>query len=282
MDNSGPHYERAAVAELYDYVPPYVARQDVGFYVGMARESGGPVLELGSGTGRILIPTARAGTEIVGLDNSESMTSICAEKLRCEPAEVQSRAELVLGDMRDFDVGRTFNLVTVPFRVFLHLTTVEEQLSCLACIRSHLSEGGRLVLDLFNPYLEYLVDEQHLREQPAGEPFTMPDGRKVARSGRVASRDLFAQVQDVEIIYDITHLDGREERLVHAFPFRYVFRFEAEHLLARSCFKVEHLYADFDKSPYGSQYPGELIFVARKAQATELREAHEPRLDSAP
>ena len=77
------------------------------------------------------------------------------------------------------------------------------------------------------------------------------------------SQDRFNQINYVELIYDVTHSDGREERLVHSFPMRYLFRFEAEHLLVRSGFEVEHVYADFDKSPYGSEYPGELIFVAK-------------------
>ena len=81
---------------------------------------------------------------------------------------------------------------------------------------------------------------------------------------RITARDYFSQVQDTELIYYVTHPDGRQERLVHAFPMRYLFRFEAEHLLARCGFEVEALYADYDKSPYGSKYPGELIFVARR------------------
>jgi len=61
----------------------------------------------------------------------------------------------------------------------------------------------------------------------------------------------------------VTHPDGRQERLVHRLQMRCIFRFEAEHLLARAGFTVDHVYADFDRSAYGSQYPGELIFVAR-------------------
>ena len=70
---------------------------------------------------------------------------------------------------------------------------------------------------------------------------------------------------DVELIYDITHPDGRQERQIHAFQMRYLFRYEAEHLLARSGFVVDRLYAGFDRSEYGSIYPGELVFVAQKA-----------------
>jgi len=264
-DTSGGYDQSDFVAEFYDYLTPHGVRQDVAFFVDMARESGGPVLEVGCGTGRVLIPTAQAGVEIVGLDYSQAMLITCREKLSREPAPVRSRVEFVLGDMRRFDLGRTFSLITTPFRPFQHLITVEDQLSCLASIRRHLVDGGRLILDLLNPDLNRLVDEKYLDERDVEEPFTMPDGRRVTRRDRIASRDLSNQVQDWELIYYVAHTDGREERLVHVLPFRYLFRFEAEHLLVRSGFQVEDVYADYDKSPYGSKYPGELIFVARKA-----------------
>ena len=265
MNTSGGYDERDFVAEFYDHVVPYRERQDVAFYVEMARESGGPELEIGCGTGRILLPTARAGIDIVGLDGSERMLAICRKRLSREPSEVKSRVQLVRGDMRRFDLGRTFSLITTPFRPFQHLLTVEDQLSCLACVHRHLSEGGRFVLDLFNPDLQRLVDKKYLDEQDVEEPFTMPDGRKVTRRHRTVSRDPLNQVSQNEIVYYVTHPDGREQRLVHAFPFRHLFQFEAEHLLTRSGFHIEDLYADFDKRPYWSNYPGELIFVARKA-----------------
>jgi len=85
------------------------------------------------------------------------------------------------------------------------------------------------------------------------------------RRHRVVGHDRFNQFNQVELIYYVSHSDGRAERLVHSFAMRYLFRFEAEHLLARCGFEVEHLYAGFDESPYGSKYPGELIFVARKS-----------------
>jgi hypothetical protein len=87
----------------------------------------------------------------------------------------------------------------------------------------------------------------------------------VVRRHKVAARDLSNQIIHSELVYYITHPDGRQERLVQAFPMRYLFRFEGEHLLARAGFKVEQVYSDYDKSPYGSKYPGELIFEARKA-----------------
>jgi SAM-dependent methyltransferase len=254
----------AFVAELYDHVPAYETRPDVAFYVDAARASGGPVLELGCGTGRVLVPTARAGVEIVGLDFSTHMLAVCRERLLAEPAEVRARAALMCGDMRAFSLLRQFALITIPFRPFQHLLTVEDQIACLAAIHRHLRPNGQLILDLFNPSLDALANRP-IGKVFSDEPeFVMPDGRRVIRRHRIAAVDRARQVNDAELIYDVIHPDGRTEQLVHAFPFRYLFRFEVEHLLARTGFSVEHLYADYDKSPFGSKYPGELLFVARK------------------
>ncbi len=251
----------ASIAEFYDHVTVYRDRPDVAFYVEAARESGGPVLEIGCGTGRVLLPTARAGIDIVGVDQSPAMLALCRRDLANAPAEVQQRVELREGDMRAFDIGRLFTLVTIPFRPFQHLVTVEEQLACLGCIRRHLTSGGRLILDLFNPSLEALTQPTGIESDPESE-FTMPDGRQVARRYRIISRDRANQVNQVELYYDVTQPDGRTERLIHGFPMRYLFRFEAEHLLARAGFSVQHVYSGYGKEPFGSVYPGELILAA--------------------
>ena len=257
--------EYAPTAEFYDHVVPYKEREDVAFFVHAAQDAGGPVLEIGCGTGRVLIPTARAGVEIAGLDLSTHMLSMCRQRLEQEPPEVQSRVTLVQGDMRAFNLPGRFQLVTLPFRPFQHLQSVEDQLACLACIRHHLVGGGRLILDLFNPSLIFLTSDTVGQEYGEEPEFSMPDGRRVVRRAKTVSRDYFNQVNHAELIYYVTHPDGRTERLVHTLSMRYLFRFEAEHLLARSGFTVEALYANYDKSPYGSTYPGDLIFVARKS-----------------
>ncbi len=205
MAQSGTYDEYMSIAELYDYIVPYRERPDVGFFVEEAKQSGGPVLEVGSGTGRVLIPTARAGVAITGLDLSPNMLEICREKLKAEPEEVQSRVRLVERDMRQFELSQTFRLVTLPFRPFQHLTTVEDQLACLGCLHRHLTEGGRLILDIFNPRLESLV-ETNFGEELSDEPeFSMPDGRKVIRRHKVVSRDVANQINYVELIHYVTH-----------------------------------------------------------------------------
>jgi len=262
--DTGHADEYGLVADLYDHVVPYRDRADIDFFVDAARRAGSPVLEVACGTGRVLIPVARAGLEISGFDSSPRMLDVCRERLRHEPGEVASRVELTEADMRHFDLGRVFTLATIPFRPFQHLLTPEDQLACLECIRRHLVPGGTLIVDVFNPMLEALAKEPTGEEISGEADFTTPDGRHVTRRYRIVAHDRVNQINDVELIYYVTHPDGREERLVHAFRMRYLFRFEMEHLLVRAGFEVEHLYAGYDKSALGSTYPGELVFVARK------------------
>ena len=101
------HYDAVtSIAEFYDSTLVYLERKDVEFYVAEARAAGGPVLELGCGTGRVLLPAARAGVEITGLDASANMLERCRAKLAAEPEAVRGRATLVRGDLADFDLGR--------------------------------------------------------------------------------------------------------------------------------------------------------------------------------
>jgi SAM-dependent methyltransferase len=256
----------AAIADIYDYVGLYRDRPDVQFFVDAAARAGSPILELGCGTGRVLIPTARAGLTIVGVDGSPDMLRVCRQRLDAEPPAVRDRVRLVDADMRDFDLGgQRFTLVTIPFRPFQHLLTVDDQLACLACIRRQLVEDGTLILDLFNPSLELLV-HRTAGELSGDEPeFATPDGRHIVRRHRMVAHDRFNQVLDGELVYDVTHPDGTREEIVHAFRTRYLFRFEAEHLLVRAGFRLDELYAGYDRSRYGSTYPGELVMVAKKA-----------------
>jgi len=254
------------LAELYDHVVPYRERPDVGFYVDQARTTGGPVLELGCGTGRVLIPIARSGIEITGLDSSSAMLARCREKLGREAAGVQAQATVLQADMRDFDLGREFKLITTPFRSFQHLLSVEDQLACLECIRRHLAHDGRMVLDLFNPSISSIARQPYgeiLSEEPE---FVLPDGTRCTRRHRILGRDHFKQLTEVELLYDLTYPDGRSERLSHAFTMRHLFRYEAEHLLVRAGFRLEALYSDYQHNPFGAHDPGELVFVARRRE----------------
>ncbi|MGD1118035.1 MAG: class I SAM-dependent methyltransferase [Dehalococcoidales bacterium] len=248
-------------SEFYDY---HAKRGDIKFFLDYALEAGGPVLELGCGTGRVLIPTARAGVDITGLDLSAEMLKLCRVKLENEPENVRPKAKLIQADMRSFDLQRRFSLATITYGPFNNLLTVQDQLGCLSCINRHLNDGGRLVFDVFFCKPEELLIRKDTPIVAGRPPFRMPDGRSVTWGLRFHDLDYQNQIIHEELSYDILYADGRRERLVYPAPLRFFFRFEVEHLLARAGFSVEAVYADFDKTPFGVKPPDELIFVARK------------------
>jgi len=121
--------------------------EDIPFYVDLALDAGGPVLEIGVGSGRIAVPTALAGVPVVGVDSSAVMLDLARQ--RAAPHGVPLR--LVQADMRDLPELGTFPLVTVPFRAFLHLRDDAERLAVLRALHARLQPGGTLAFDVFHP-----------------------------------------------------------------------------------------------------------------------------------
>jgi SAM-dependent methyltransferase len=151
---------------------------DAPFYIDLAKESGGPVLEIGCGTGRVLLPTARAGIEIHGLDNSAPMLAAIKQNISRESLAVQKNIKLHSGDMRDFRLNRTFALVTIPFRPMQHMFTMADQVAALKSAGAHIAEGGLLAFDVFYPKFENLprrIGEETLEAEwsPASAPDTI-------------------------------------------------------------------------------------------------------------
>ena len=252
------------VAEFYDEVYGRVRNKDIDFYVQYSKLAAGKTLELGCGTGRILLPIAVSGCNITGLDLSTYMLAKCQAKLNEQPSDVQARVKLIQGNMTSFVTGERYSLVTTPFRAFQHLISVEQQQSCLGCIRQHLISDGLWILDLFNPFPPALVDDPKYRAETEDFPeIQLRDGRTLRRTHRITDFHRNLQYNEVELIYYVSNPDGKTERFVHAFPMRYFFRYEMEHLLNLCGFTVVDLYGDFDKSAFSDSSP-EMIFVAKK------------------
>jgi SAM-dependent methyltransferase len=265
MSKYGSYVDQPILAELYDLVPGYAKRTDIAFYLQYCETASGPILELGCGTGRILLPAAEADCRITGLDISKHMLAECQQKLQRKSHAVQNRVQLVQGDMTNFDLAESFHLAIIPFRAFQHVIAVDDQLACLRRINRHLSIGGHLLLDVFQVDLKKITDPRATEESEDFAEFELPDGRRLRRTSRFAAFHPADQVNDVELIYYLTNTDGTTERIVQAFPFRYFFRYEMEHLLDRCGFKVVDLFGNFDKSPLADNSP-EMIFVAEKCE----------------
>jgi SAM-dependent methyltransferase len=143
------------IARIYDPWSQSVV-EDVSFYVEEAVRSGGPVLELGVGTGRIAVPMAAAGVAVTGIDSSQGMLDVARE--RAELAGVGALVDLRHGDMRDPPVNGEFALVAIPFRSLLHMENDVDRRSTLRAVRERLAPGGRFVFDVFAPGAEDIAD----------------------------------------------------------------------------------------------------------------------------
>jgi SAM-dependent methyltransferase len=266
--NPGFYWHESLNVETYDLRHPPAMEGtpiagDVAFYRGLAEETGGPVLELACGTGRVAVALAEAGLEVTGLDRSEPMLAVAREKLSGAPREVATRVTLVHGDMTAFDLGRTFDLVVVAFRSFQSLLTPELQAACLRRAHAHLRPGGRLALDLFDPLLDKCA--------PGATPFEhstsrgdvwLPNGHAVRVT--VTSRDVDPLTQVMRETWRFTETDpGGTVVLVEDedLRLRWTYRHELRYLLALTGFTVEAEYADFAGSP--PEYGKEIVVVAR-------------------
>jgi ubiquinone/menaquinone biosynthesis C-methylase UbiE len=257
------YYFDARVAEAYDQdIAPAgaVVQDDIPFYVELAREAGSAgqrVLELGCGTGRVTIPIAEAGVEVVGLDNSRAMLAVAERKAKAAGVTGVSWQE---GDMARFRLDGAFGLVIIPFRSFLLLLTVEQQKACLARIREHLIDGGRLALNIFNPSIPYIAD--WLGARKGSWQRSMTEARRefwFSRAYDASTQQLDEARLEVKLD-DAGSVIARVERNLRV---RWVYRYEMEHLLALSGFEIEALYGWFDRRPFIEESQ-DMVWLARR------------------
>jgi SAM-dependent methyltransferase len=237
------------LARTYDalYAVMRGASGDVAFYRGLAEKVGGPVLELGCGTGRVLLPIAALGIPCVGLDASPVM--LASLRAKGQPPNL----ELVEGRMESFDLGaQRFQLVICPFRAFQHLLDVPSQLATLANVRRHLAPGGTFAFDVFDPNLALIAAPP---QDERLEATFMLDGVQTRRYGRVRP-DQAAQILEVTFRFDPPQSEGST-----TVKLRWFHRYEIEHLLARAGFTDLTVQGGFDGRPWRPQ--GETVILAR-------------------
>ncbi|HEX6701731.1 MAG TPA: methyltransferase domain-containing protein [Gaiellaceae bacterium] len=228
-----------AIARLYD---PWSASvvEDVDFYVREARRAGGPVVELGVGTGRIAIPTAAAGIRVIGVDSSRGMLDVCAEQAAL--AGVAELLDLRVGDLRKPPVGERVALVTCPFRSYLHMRTDAERLSALRAARDLLLPGGRLVFDVF---------------APGADDVAQTHGRWLEREHGIFER------ADWDTRTRTLTLSVRDDNASSTMILSWISPAEWRRLLEAAGFEVEACYGWFDRTPYrGGE---DTVWVARRA-----------------
>ncbi len=295
-----------AWARWYDLVYSLAPAGDVGFYVRLARKaidgpcpsdlrnSGGVILELGAGTGRIAIPTALAGANITAIDLHAEMLDraeakaiasglnvirdgrrLISKDKRSPYSRPPPTVELIQADMRTLNLGRTFRLIAIPSNTLLLATTKRDQLSTLKHAAAHLAPGGLLAFDIFNPTSALLSDRS---ETPFlwGET-TNPENGRTCRIYAINRFDTRRQLnhgtQIIEEIPGDVSLPLKERagvrghgarRIELDILIRYLHPSEAHLLIESAGLTVTELYGDFDLSPFTATNPRMVFTCARR------------------
>ena len=255
--------------EIYDaqaanMIPGSSVEGDVDFYRDLAAETGGPILDVGCGTGRVATPLAASGHAVVGIDRSGPMLRLAEKRLDTVAAEVAARITLHRADIATLALGREFPLIVAPSRVFQFLLTTDAQRQGLAALRSHLRRDGRLVLDLFDPRLEYVVPSPDFpsRSIQIVHPTT---GNRVIWEVMARKPDPARQliVED----WTATEIDTAGEVLrtdTERLTLRWSLRSEMRLLFELASLDVVAEYGDFTGSP--PTYGREQVWVLRRAE----------------
>jgi SAM-dependent methyltransferase len=217
---------------------------------------------LGCGTGRVSIPIAKAGIDVVGLDTSKPMLDLARSKAK-KAGLSKPKISFLIGDMREFSLGRTFPIIIVPFRSFLALLNVPDQRSCLESIKSHLAPDGILILDIFVPDLDTLT-EVSATPAHAWDVTQSETGSRLIVWDQ-STFDNHNQVIDARMIIDEVSQSGQVlGRVYQDFQIRYIHRFEIHHLLEVCGLRILAEYGEFDYSPLEPS-SSEMVIMATHA-----------------
>ncbi len=252
------------VVKYYDASLAIGTDEEVAWYLNKARAFGGPVLDLGCGTGRLTLLLAREGFDVTGVDQSEGMLHQFEKKLAEEPPDVRQRVQIHRQTMTDFSLDTTFNIILCS-DAFFHNVTVEDEMACLHRVAEHLAPAGRFVFNLPNPTCAFIMSSveskgQHFTERGR---YPLDDGGTVVIEH---AQDAIVIDQTITTTMHFTRYDagGNEvEQSTSWWKSRYLFRYEAVHLLHRCGFDVEALVGDYAGGPVTER--GQLIFQAKRA-----------------
>jgi SAM-dependent methyltransferase len=264
MIDPNEFYRGGIAVQTYElFITGAATAGDIQFYCDCARRFGGDVLELGVGTARVAIGLAEAGYNVTGLDLSPAMLEHARHKVAGMPPSVAERLTFVQGDMSAFDLGRTFPLILVPFRAFQHLLEPAAQRRALACMHRHLAPGGHLVIDLFDPRLEFCLPEAPPLEAEC-EALDPATGHRIRRTIVARANDPARQLIHERMRLDVIDGAGRivatEET---SWALRWTLRQEMTWLLELCGFQPVEQWSDFHGAP--PAYGKEQVWVARAA-----------------
>ena len=233
---------------------------DLPMWEGFARQAGEDgVLELACGTGRLLVPLARVGATLTGIDVSPAMIDVAREKV--SRASQNGRVTLVEADMRTYDLGRQFGLVMVGLNSLMHLETRQSQREAIQTAARHVRVGGRFVIDVFNP--DDGLPDSAQEGQVYLHCLKVRTDQSQLLHFQALSVDRGEQLVTVTNYYDDVDGDGLVRRHLAPFRLRYLAVGELELLVEQSGFWIEDLYGSYDLEPFRHGSP-RIIIVGRR------------------
>ncbi len=246
----------------YDLIAPFYDLEhghfdeDLNLYSNFAELCGGPLLELACGSGRLLVPLAREGYEITGVDISASMLKLAEEAL--QQAGVAARCKLVQEDMSRLHLGQKFRLAFIALGSFGHVCTRQEQRQALAAVHEHLTPGGRFILDISNADVRYM---EHLSGQMLHQGTWKRDGGVLLSHFISPASSPTRQLLELIHFYE-EHRQGEAVQRTVSRTYLYLFeRSEVELLLEEARFAITDVYGDYELSPFEHDSP-RMIFIA--------------------
>lgn len=251
------------IAHYYD-VTHADLREDIPFVLALAAEAGGAVLELGCGSGRLLLPLARAGFAVTGVDNSAGMLARARQRVAGETTAVRTLITLVEGDMTALSLPKSdrFALAIAPYNTLLHLTP-EQTGAMLRGVKRVLGENGRLFIDLINPAaIANTPDDATLTLENC---FTDPETGHTVLQLAANRLDEAEQTLRVTWIYDATPPGGGPiHRTIAQGAYHYLYPHQLELLLQEAGFRLLSLSGDYDGAAYDEESP-RLLLLAEKS-----------------
>jgi SAM-dependent methyltransferase len=237
-------------------------QDDIDLILDLAVQADGPILELGCGTGRVLLPLVEAGHTVTGIDISPALLRLASEKIG--NTQHATRNTNHQADLRTFDLPtKDFAFAFCTSNTLMHLTTQADQFAVLRNAYRHLRPGGLLLIDLFSPDVARLHAVNGIMElaDQWDDPAT---GAQVIKWS-VRTVDWAEQIQETLFIYEEILPDGTTRRTACPFPIRFLWRGEAELLLQSAGFTVEEVWGDFDGTPYNITSDHLILLAAKSA-----------------
>lgn len=242
------------IAHVYDLVYDYKT-EDIEFYQDLAKKAGSPALELACGTGRILIPIAREGVKITGIDLTENMLKILKKKLRKENESTRKNVEVMKGNMVNFRLKK-FNMICLPFTSFFVLNKAEQK-KCLKNVYNHLNPKGIFVMDAFH------FDSNHPQDVIQHHNTVPYEGGYITKMASNVREDR-KQMMHVTFFYDFISRKGQVKRIIEKFDLHWVLPDQMREMLKAAGFGKIGLYGDFEKGKF-TKDSKTMVFIAEKS-----------------